>query len=116
MAKYAATWANSAAANTEVVITGGDMAHVNADGMVTIHNPSTVTALTVTPRIVVTDRLNVERTATMADTAAYTVAAGATVSKRLPGLGVGRLSLSLKNATVLGVADGFTAEVIVDFA
>ena len=109
------SWAASAAANTENIVAGTiEEKHGVSEAVVMIHNPSTVTALSVTPRIRFTDSGGTIRTATLADTAAFTVAANTTSVKRVPGV-MGIPDLSIKNNTALGVGQGFTAQVVVAF-
>jgi hypothetical protein len=114
--KAAATWANNAAANTTVVVAGTSAeGHGAGDVIVTVYNPSAITAIQVTPRIRVTDRNGTERTATLVDTAAFTVPASTTQARRIPSM-IGIPDLLLQNVTLLGAAQGFTAEVIIQFA
>lgn len=111
-----ATWADSAAANTEVVITGDDDGRFyGRKAVIVVHNPSAVTALSVTPRVRVTDRNGAERLAEMLDAAAFTVPANSTRSKVVDGMGIGKPDLSIKNVTALGVGQGFTAEVVIQY-
>jgi hypothetical protein len=110
-----ATWPNSAAATTEVTVTGTQEEHRGSGAaVVLVHNPNTVTALTVTPRVRMTDRNGTQRLAALPDVPAFSVPANSTEARRIPSL-VGIPDLSLKNATALGAGDGFTAEVIIQY-
>lgn len=113
--KAAATWAASAAANTEVVVAGTtEEGHGAGNVLVVIHNPSAITGITVTPRVRVTDRNGTVRTAALQDVAAWTVPVSSTQAKHITAM-VGVPDLALRNATLLGAGQGFTAEVVIQY-
>lgn len=110
-----ATWANTAAAGTQVVVDAGtiEQHHGSRTATVLVHNPSTVTAITVAPRVRVTDGTGTVRSATLGGET-FTVPAASTHAHRVEGI-VGLMDLALTNDTALGLADGFTAQVVVQW-
>lgn len=106
-------FANSAAANTQVSTAEIPLPSTlqgDARYVVTILNPSTVTALTVRPE----NRETFAGTARYADLPTFTVPVSSPegVSRVVEGFLVGEAGrLTLSNDTVLGVAGGFTANI-----
>lgn len=110
----AATWANSAAAGTEVNIDLDSRPDPTTDRgavIVDIHNPSTVTALTGKPKAKQT--LNATARHATLDGASFNVPANSTRRFLIdPAWLVGEAArLTLSNDTALGAADGFSARV-----
>lgn len=119
VARKTATWANSAGANTEVDV-NIDFSELPqsliSKYLVLVHNPSAVSAITGTIKTRFTDDAGVARAATKRTTtpADETIVAAAATTRGFVVEGFhaaqgGRITL--KNDTVLGVGDGFTAKV-----
>lgn len=106
------TWAASAAAGTAVEVVGESLGHADAAALVMVHNPSAVTALTVSVRVRFIDTGNVNRDAELATLA---VPVGATRATRVAGLGMGVPVIRATNDTATGVGQGFDAELRVEF-
>lgn len=125
-------WANSSAANTtkdvDFATTVDDTGKENTDlsvgerlrttsgkYVVLVHNPSAVTALTVKAKSRWTDSAAAAKVADLRDGAAdktLSVPANSTKAMVFEGLDVADgARLTLSNDTVLGVGDGFTAQV-----
>lgn len=108
----AAVFANSAAVNTvvNVAIAAGKSRRDRTKFVVIVRNPSAVTALTVRVRAVETALGGATRYPELATLA---VPANTPDGKALvfEGYVSGGLRVSVSNDTVLGVADGFTADV-----
>ena len=106
-----ATWANSAAANTEQNVDVAQPDNLRSRYRVQIHNPSLVTALTVVVRHVV----SLGGTARYAKVTEFVVPAGATVETLVEALfgGTDGTRVVLSNDTALGTTDGFTADVAI---
>lgn len=105
IAEGTATWANSAAAGTEQNIDITDVRGGNS--VIVVHNPSTVTALTVSVRDVET----LNAAARYAQRTSFSVAANSDGSFAVENWPVGNARLVLSNDTALGLTDGFTAHV-----
>lgn len=106
-----ATWANSAAANTQVNVAIAQPVTPQRNGkyLINIRNPSTVTALTVKVRNTLIAFGGAARDAELASIAvAVNTVKSVLVEGWLAGDGG---SLLLSNDTVLGAADGFTADI-----
>lgn len=105
-----ATWANSAAANTQVTVAVSQPAtpQKNAKYLINVRNPSTVTALTVKVRNTLAAFGGATREAELTSIA---VPANSIKSVLVEGWLAGGGSLLLSNDTVLGAADGFTADI-----
>lgn len=111
------TWADSAAANTAQTLVGADpgpghQGHVHA-AIIHVHNPSTITALTIQPRLRWTDNVGVARDSNLGAT--FSVPVNSTVAQRVEGFGMGLPIVHALNATALGAGQGFTARVRVEF-
>lgn len=107
-----AVWANSAGANTAVNVAIAQPAtpQKNAKYLVNVRNPSTVTALTMKVRNTLAGFGGSAREADLG--ASITIPANSVVSVLVEGwLAGGGGTLLLSNNTVLGVADGFTADI-----
>lgn len=107
-----AAWANSAAAATAVAIDVALPVALQSDGkyLITVINPSTVTDLVVS----ICDKATISATAHYPELALFTVAKNTKRTALVEGwllMEAGRLSIT--NTTVLGVADGFTANVLI---
>lgn len=106
-----AVWANSAPANTQVnvAIAQPTTPQKNGKYLVNVRNPSTVTALTVKVRNTLAAFGGAAREAELTSIA---VPANSIKSVLVEGwLAGGGGSLLLSNDTVLGAADGFTADI-----
>lgn len=114
-----ATWANSAAAGTEVELEFDGPAARPRDAIggllaVFVHNPSAVTALEVRLEFDFEDSGGTTRQATLSTVsgdASFTVSAGSTRVFLVDGGAPDGGRVVVSNATVLGGADGFTAQV-----
>jgi hypothetical protein len=106
------TWANGAGAGTLQEAVGDDVGHTSGIAVVLIHNPSAVTALAISCRVRWSDTSGTPRDAELAS---FTVAAGQTLATRVEGLGMGTPVIRATNNTVLGLTDGFDAELRVEF-
>jgi hypothetical protein len=107
-----ATWANSAGAGTEVTIDFGQLTPpLRSKYRVQVHNPSTVTALT----IKVYDRVNLGGAVRNALLATLAIAANAVEEESVESMfgGTDGVRLVVSNDTALGLADGFTANIAV---
>jgi hypothetical protein len=108
----ALTWADSAASGTAQELEGGTGAVFSGPAIVHVHNPSAVTALTVTCRLRWTDDVGTVRDS---DLLSFAVPANSTKAVRVEGFGMGRSLLRATNDTALGIGQGFTARARVEF-
>lgn len=109
----AMTWAASAAAGTEPApLVSSDTSHTPGPAIVHVHNPSTVTALTVTCRLRWTDDGGTDRDS---DLTTLAVPTNTTKSFLVEGFGMGTSVLRAVNDTALGVGQGFTARLRAEF-
>jgi hypothetical protein len=105
-------WANSSAADTEKLVTPAGFGVITSDDRfeLLIENPSAVTALTVAIQNTWTDSDSTAQVSEHQDTKTVAVSSKNSFTVRgtafIPGGQV-----SLKNDTILGVGDGFTAHV-----
>lgn len=106
------SWANSAAAGTTQEAVGQDAGHTAGESVVLIHNPSAVTALTVRCLLRWRDTAGVDR---YGELTTFSVPANSTEAVLVDGLGLGVPVIRASNDTALGVADGFDAELRVEF-
>lgn len=112
VADTSVSFADSAGQDTEQTADLGLPSHVPDDGraLVTIHNPSSVTALTVQPQIAETFPSGGAQHGDLGTT--FAVPTQGTASFVVEGLLAGEGGrLSITNDTVLGAGDGFTAEI-----
>jgi len=106
------SWPNSAAANTErnADLASGVSPQPDNELLVLVQHPSTVTALTLKPRILWTDSDAIARISQLG--ANLAIVANTVVAFRILGLVVAQgFRLSFSNDTVLGVADTFEAHI-----
>lgn len=105
-------WANSAPAGTVVTEVSTEAAQISGIAVVHIHNPSTITALTITLVVRWTDSAGNSRDSVLTT---LSVPANSTRAFVVQGFGLGTSVLKASNDTVLGVAQGFTAFYRVEF-
>lgn len=107
------TWADSAAAGTAPApLVDDDPSHTSGVAVVHIHNPSTVTALTITCRLRWADNTGTDRDS---DLTSFSVPANSTKAVLVNGYGMGLSVLRATNDTALGLGQGFTARARVEF-
>jgi hypothetical protein len=106
-----AAWANSAAANTEVNLDFTQPGNFTSKHRVQVHNPSSVTALTVK----VQNTVSLGGSSRQALLQTISVGTSSTKETLVEGMfgGTDGVRLTLSNDTVLGLSDAFTADVAV---
>lgn len=110
---FTATWADSAGGATEggpIAIDPGDELPASGQYLVLVHNPSTVTALTVQPQVKGSFPTAGDQFADLGN--GFAVAADDTAALVVDELAFGDGGrLSITNDSALGAGEGFTAEV-----
>lgn len=109
----ALVWAASAAAGTAQELVGPHGVVTGERGLVHVHNPSTVTALTVSCRLRWTDDAG---GAHDSELTSFVVPVNSTKAVLVEGFAMGLSVLRVTNDTALGIGQGFTARARVEFA